>query len=55
MLDFLIAIATSKPGLLVEGVVIGVIFDEFLTTKFAWVRQEGRDALGELKAKLKGE
>jgi len=41
-------------GMLIVGVVLGVLFDEFFTTKFAWLRAEGREALGDLKAKLKG-
>jgi len=39
-------------GMLIVGVVLGVIFDEFLTTKFSWLKAKGREALKDLKAKL---
>lgn len=52
MLDFLIAIATSKLGLFVAGIVLGVIFDEFFTTRFAWLKAKGRAEIAKLKDKL---
>lgn len=38
---------TMLPGL-IPGMVLGVIFDEFLTTKFKWFTTEGRRKLKEL-------
>lgn len=55
MFDLIIDIVLSKPGLFISGAVVGVIFDEWLTTKFSWATSKGRDALSELKSKLKGE
>lgn len=46
------ALLFSKPGLFVAGIVLGVIFDEFLTTKFAWLKAKGREEIGKMKAKL---
>lgn len=33
---------------LVGGMALGVIFDEFLTTKFKWVTTEGRQKLKDM-------
>lgn len=36
----------------IGGIVLGVIFDEFFTTKFAWLRKEGRKVISDAVKKL---
>ncbi len=43
----------SGPGLLIIGIVIGVSFDEFFTTRFAWLKREAREEISDLVAKAK--
>lgn len=52
MFDFIIDIVLSKPGLFISGAAVGVIFDEWLTTKFSWLTFRGRSFLRDLKDKL---
>ena len=42
----------SPVGMLIVGIALGVIFDEFFTTKFSWVTFRGRAFLRDLKDKL---
>ncbi|MCK5446067.1 MAG: hypothetical protein KAI73_10635 [Rhodospirillaceae bacterium] len=43
----------SPVGMLIVGIVLGVIFDEFFTTKFAWLRKEGREAIADVVKRMK--
>ena len=38
--------------MLIIGITLGIIFDEWFTTKFAWLKREGREALRDLKDRL---
>ena len=53
MFELIIDIVTSKPGLFISGAAVGVIFDEWLTTGFVWLRKEGRDAISDVIKKVK--
>jgi len=48
MLDIL----WSPLPMLIIGIVLGVIFDEFFTTKFAWAKKRTRRAYEEFKDKI---
>lgn len=37
----------------IGGIVLGVIFDEFFTTKFAWLRKGGSEAIADVVKKVK--